>query len=85
MPIAGQAVIDHTGRVKRVIAEILGMNVDQINTDQQLGDDLGADSLDLVEMLLALEDEFGIDILDEEAETFRTVGDIVVYLQAKLQ
>jgi acyl carrier protein len=81
--LAAVSVLDHAMRVKCVVAELLGMPVEQINTDQRLGDDLGADSLDKVELLLALEDEFRIDITDEEAEKFETVGDIVRYVQGK--
>ncbi|MBE7019878.1 MAG: acyl carrier protein [Ruminococcaceae bacterium] len=66
-----------TERVKELIAEQLGLQPEDIRPECSLQDDLGADSLDLVELLMAFSDEFGIEIEDEEAEEIVTVGDII--------
>ena len=71
-------------RVKELIVEKLGVSEDQITTDAHFIDDLGADSLDTVELVMALEEEFDIEIPDEDAETLTTVGTAVEYLDKKL-
>lgn len=68
-------------KVKKIIAEQLGINAASITEDSKIADDLGADSLDIVEMVMAFTDEFGIDIPDEAAENIVTVGDVVNYLK----
>ena len=68
--------------VRVIIAEQLWIDVSKVKPDDTLKD-LGADSLDLVELLLALEDEFSIEIADEEAEKFRTVADIIECVKGK--
>ncbi len=68
-------------KVKKIIAEQLGINAASITEDSKIADDLGADSLDIVEMVMAFSDEFGIDIPDEAAENIVTVGDVVNYLK----
>ena len=68
-------------RVKKIVAEQLGVEESQVTTEASFMDDLGADSLDTVELVMAFEEEFGIDIPDEDAERMRTVGDAIDYLK----
>ena len=68
-------------RVREIIAEKLSINEDEITMESSFLDDLNADSLDLVEPMMALEDELDTEIPDEEAEGFKTVGDVVKYLK----
>jgi acyl carrier protein len=68
-------------KVKEIIAEKLSINENDITMDSSFLDDLNADSLDLVELMMALEDELDTEIPDEEAENFKTVGDVVKYLK----
>lgn len=70
-------------RVRDVIAKELNVSEDQITPDATFADDLGADSLDVVELVMTLEDEFDISIPDEDAEKIRTVADAVGYIEAK--
>lgn len=69
-------------KVKEVISEQLGIDAEEITMESSFVDDLGADSLDVVELIMALETEFDIEIPDEEAERISTVGDIVEYIKA---
>jgi acyl carrier protein len=71
-------------KVKEIVAEKLGISENQVTEDASFIDDLGADSLDTVELVMALEDEFGMDIPDEEAEKLTTVGKAIDYIQSKL-
>ncbi|MBQ9267028.1 MAG: acyl carrier protein [Clostridia bacterium] len=68
-------------KVKEVIVDQLGVDEEIIKTDTSFIDDLGADSLDIVELILALEEEFDIQIPDNEAEKISTVGDVVEYIK----
>lgn len=68
-------------RVKEIIVEQLGVNDDQVVPDAKFVEDLGADSLDTVELVMALEEEFGAEIPDEEAEKLTTVGDAIKYIE----
>lgn len=69
-------------RVQKIIAEQLSVGEDQVTNEASFVDDLGADSLDTVELVMALEEEFEIDIPDEEAEKIVTVQDAVAYIQS---
>ena len=71
-------------RVKEIIAEQLGVDGDQVTENASFTDDLGADSLDTVELVMALEEEFDLEIPDEDAEKIVTVGDAIKYLQANI-
>ena len=68
-------------RVKDIIVDQLGVNADQVTTEAKFVEDLGADSLDTVEILMAFEEEFDIEVNDEDAEKCRTVGDILALLE----
>lgn len=70
-------------KVKKIVVEQLGVSEDQISDDAKFIEDLGADSLDQVELVMALEEEFGADIPDEDAEKMTTVGDAVSYITSK--
>ncbi|WP_097025527.1 acyl carrier protein [Clostridium peptidivorans] len=69
-------------KVKNIISEQLGIDAEEITMESSFVDDLGADSLDIVELIMALETEFDLEIPDEEAESINTVGDIVEYIKA---
>jgi len=71
-------------KVKRIIEEKLSVNPDQITLAAKFAEDLKADSLDTVELVMALEDEFGLDIPDEEADKIKTVGDAIKYIESKM-
>lgn len=71
-------------RVKKIIVDQLRVDESLVTMDSNIQEDLGADSLDAVELIMALEEEFGIDVQDEEAEKFKTVGDVVKYIEKKL-
>jgi len=68
-------------RIKGIIVEQLGVNEDQIKPEAKFIEDLGADSLDTVELVMALEEEFGTEIPDEEAEKLQSVGDVVKFIE----
>lgn len=67
-------------RIKKIIVDQLGIEEEKITIDSSFIDDLGADSLDIVELIMAFEEEFDIEIPDEDAEKIKTVGDAVNYL-----
>ncbi len=71
-------------KVKDIIVEELGVERDKVNDDASFMEDLGADSLDTVELVMAFEKEFDVDIPDEDAEKIRTVGDALKYLDEKV-
>ncbi len=72
-------------RVKDVIVEQLDVKEDEVKSDAKFAEDLGADSLDMVELVMSIEDEFGIEIPDEDAEKVKTVQDVVEYVDEKLR
>ena len=72
-------------KVKSIIAEQLGVKAEEVKPESSFVDDLGADSLDTVELVMALEEEFGIEIPDEDAEKMATVGDAIKYIEAKVK
>jgi acyl carrier protein len=69
-------------RVKEIIAKELEVDVKQLTSEAKFIEDLGADSLDIVELVMALEEEFGLDIPDEDADKLKTVGDAMNYLKS---
>jgi acyl carrier protein len=75
---------DAVNKVKSIIAEQLGVKPEEVTPEASFVEDLGADSLDTVELVMALEEEFGIEIPDEDAEKMTTVGDAVKYIEEKI-
>jgi len=69
-------------RVKQIIVEQLGVNESEVTPEAKFVDDLGADSLDLVELVMALEEEYNMEISDEDAEKIQTVGDAFAYIKS---
>ena len=72
-------------RVKDIIVEQLGVKPDQVTPEAKFIEDLGADSLDIVELIMALEEEFGIEVPDEQAEKLLNVGDVIKYIEENQQ
>lgn len=70
-------------KIKSIIAEQLGVKTEEVTPEASFIDDLGADSLDTVELIMALEEEFSIEIPDEDAEKMTTVGDAIKYIEEK--
>ena len=70
-------------KITEIIVEQLGVKADEVTAEASFVDDLGADSLDTVELVMALEEEFGIEIPDEDAEKIQTVGDAIKYIEEK--
>ncbi|HEV3114556.1 MAG TPA: acyl carrier protein [Candidatus Binataceae bacterium] len=73
---------DVESRVREIISEQLGVAATEVTPEASFIEDLGADSLDIVELVMALEEEYGMEISDEDAEKIRTVKDVVDYIQA---
>jgi acyl carrier protein len=74
---------DAADKVREIIANELGVEMDKVTDEASFVEDLGADSLDTVELVMAFEEEFGVEIPDEDAEQMQTVGDAIRYLQDK--
>ena len=74
---------DVTGKVKKIVADHLGIDDAKVTEEASFIDDLGADSLDTVELVMAFEEEFGSEISDNEAEKILTVGDAVKFIESK--
>jgi acyl carrier protein len=72
---------DISDRVKKIVVEHLGVEADKVTENASFIDDLGADSLDTVELVMAFEEEFGVEIPDDAAETIQTVGDAIRFLE----
>ena len=70
-------------QVKKIVVEHLGIEESKVNPDSKFIDDLGADSLDTVELVMAFEEKFGIEIPDDAAETIQTVKDAIEYIESK--
>ncbi len=71
-------------KITEILAEQLDADIESMTAETKIADDLGADSLDLVDLLMSVEDEFGIEIPDEDVESIQTIGDIVDYINNKL-
>jgi acyl carrier protein len=71
-------------KVKSIVKEQLGVDEEKITLEASITDDLGADSLDVVDLVMSLEEEFDLEIPDEDVEGMKTVGDIVKYIEAKV-
>ncbi len=74
---------ENAARVREIIAQELGVEQEKVTNEANFVEDLGADSLDTVELVMAFEEEFGIEIPDEDAEEMQTVGQAIAYLTAK--
>ncbi|MBQ2266620.1 MAG: acyl carrier protein [Clostridia bacterium] len=71
-------------KIKQILADTLDVNVDELSADTNIATDLGADSLDVVEILMSIEDEFEIEIPDSEIENIRTIGELVEYIETNM-
>ena len=69
-------------KVKAILAEQFDVEEDKVTADTDLKEDLGADSLDVVDLLMSIEDEFGVEVPDDEIENIKTVGSLVSYIEA---
>src|SRR5947208_12843888 len=78
----GRQMSDIAERVKKIVVEHLGVEAAQVKEDAKFIDDLGADSLDTVELVMAFEEEFGIEIPDDAAEKIQTVGDAIGFIKS---
>ncbi len=71
-------------KIKKILADTLDVNEEEISADTNIATDLGADSLDVVEILMSIEDEFEIEIPDNEIENIRTVGELVEFIETNM-
>ncbi len=72
-------------KITEILAEQLDANAEEMTMETRIAEDLGADSLDVVELLMSIEDEFEVEIPDEEIENLKTIGDVVEYIQSNMQ
>lgn len=77
--------MDVLERVKELVVEQLGVDAEEVTEDASFVDDLGADSLDIVELVMAFEEEFDLEIADEDAEKIQSVGNAVEYIKQRLE
>lgn len=71
-------------KVRTILVGQLGVDEEKVTMEASISDDLGADSLDVVDLIMSLEEEFDVEIPDEDVENMKTVGDVVKYIEAKL-
>ncbi len=71
-------------KIKKILADTLDVSEDELSADTNIATDLGADSLDVVEILMSIEDEFDIEIPDSEIENIRTIGELVEYIETNM-
>ena len=71
-------------KVKEILADTLGVSEDELSADTNIATDLGADSLDVVEILMAIQDEFDVEVPDSEIENIRTIGELVEYIETNM-
>lgn len=71
-------------KIKKILADTLDVNEEELSADTNIATDLGADSLDVVEILMSIEDEFDIEIPDSEIENIRTIGELVEYIETNM-
>ena len=76
--------MENFDKLKEILADVLGVKIEEIKAESKFVDDLGADSLDLVELIMSFEDKFGIEISDEEAEKIITVKDALDYINSHI-
>lgn len=77
--------MDVLSKVKEIVVDQLGVDEDDVSLDASFIDDLGADSLDIVELIMAFEEEFDIEIPDDDAEKITTVGEAVEYIESRVE
>jgi acyl carrier protein len=85
MNLEGSAMASVEEKVKHIIVEQLGVDEEEVKAEASFVDDLGADSLDVVELVMALEEEFGLEISDEDAEKLTTVKQAMEYIQGNVK
>ena len=68
-------------KIKKILAEQLDVDVEEMTADTKIAEDLGADSLDVVDLIMSIEDEFGLEVPDDQVENIKTVGDVVNYIE----
>ena len=71
-------------KIKQILADTLDVNIEELSADTNIATDLGADSLDVVEILMSIEDEFDIEIPDSEIENIRTIGELAEYIETNM-